>query len=288
MKTVSCLTKFMRTTVLSAAIIAGTAVSASAESAKDLLPEPYKSKGEITVAMVLDYPPYSWIDEAGKTTGLEVDVFNAVAEKLGIKANIVNAKWEGLITGVGGGRFDAGAGGTSDLLERQKLVTFADYATSSNAIIIQAANKDKYPDIDALCGGSIGVLKGTDTVKVGEFAVKNCADKGKPALTISYYSSVPDADLALKSGRDAAEVVSTEQAAFILSKGHQDWIILQAGVGDKVPMGPYTSVDKPELAKAFVAALTELKADGTLETIARKYGLEASLMDKPEINATRK
>ena len=53
-------------------------------------------------------------------------------------------------------------------------------------------------------------------------------------------------------------------------------------------MGPYTSVDKPELAKAFVAALTELKADGTLETIARKYGLEASLMDKPEINATRK
>ncbi len=287
MNSVTCFTRLARTVVLSSAIAAGFAAPTFAQSAKELLPEPYRSKGEITVAMVLDYPPYSWIDETGATTGLEVDVFNAMAEKFGIKANIVNAKWEGLITGVGAGRFDAGAGGTSDLLERQKIVTFADYATSSNAIIILAANKDKYADTEALCGSSIGVLKGTDTVKVGEVAAKECADKGKPELVINYYNSVPDADLALQSGRDAAEVVSTEQAAFILSKGTQPWMILKAGAGDKVPMGPYTSVNNPDLAKAFVAALTELKADGTLEKIATKYGLEGSLMDAPQLNATK-
>ena len=275
-----------RAAVLSGMLVAS-AVPAFADGARDLVPEAIKAKGEITVAMVLDYPPYSWIDESGAVTGLEVDVMNAIAERLGIKANIVNAKWEGLITGVGAGRFDAGGGGTSDLFERQKIVTFADYATSSNAVIILAENKDKYKDLDALCGSSIGVLKGTDTATVGEALAKDCTDKGLGALVVNYYNSVPDADLALKSGRDAAQVGSTEQASFILSQGTQPWMILKPGVGAATPMGPYTSAQKPEMAHAFVAALKELKADGTLEKIAAKYGLAGSLMAEPQINATK-
>lgn len=273
--------------IAAAALLGSLSVQAFAESPADLVPEAIKAKGEMTVAMVLDYPPYSWIDEQGNTTGLEVDVMLAIAEKLGVKANIVNAKWEGLITGVGAGRFDAGAGGTSDLVERQKIVTFADYATSSNAVIILAANKDKYADLDAICGASIGVLKGTDTAPTGEAIAQSCLDKGLPALTVNYYNSVPDADLALQSGRDAAQVGSTEQASFILSQGSQPWMLLVPGIGAKVPMGPYTSAEHPELAHAFLAALKELKAEGKLDEIAGKYGLAGSLMQEPILNASR-
>lgn len=269
------------------ALVAGLALSggAVAQSAADMLPQKYRDAGVLNVGMVLDYPPYSWIDaDRGNPTGLEVDVGLAIGEKLGIEWNIMNVKWEGLITGVGSERFDVGAGGTSDLAEREKVVTFVDYAATSEAVIVLKENAEMYPDMDALCGKSIGALKGTTTATVAEDLAKECADKGLDTLHVNLYTSVPDVDLALQSGRDAAQVGSTEQASFIMMTGGQDWHIVRAGIG-ATPMGPFVSVKRPDLAEAILAALQELRAEGKLTEIAAKYGLDGSIVD-PMINMT--
>lgn len=269
------------------ALVAGLALSggAVAQSAADMLPQKYRDAGVLNVGMVLDYPPYSWIDaDSGNPTGLEVDVGLAIGEKLGIEWNIMNVKWEGLITGVGSERFDVGAGGTSDLAEREKVVTFVDYAATSEAVIVLKENAEMYPDMDALCGKSIGALKGTTTATVAEDLAKECADKGLDTLHVNLYTSVPDVDLALQSGRDAAQVGSTEQASFIMMTGGQDWYIVRAGIG-ATPMGPFVSVKRPDLAEAILAALQELRAEGKLTEIAAKYGLDGSIVD-PMINMT--
>ncbi|WP_029041141.1 transporter substrate-binding domain-containing protein [Cucumibacter marinus] len=268
-------------------LVAGLSLSgvAVAQSAADMLPQKYRDAGVLNVGMVLDYPPYSWIDaDSGNPTGLEVDVGLAIGEKLDIEWNIMSVKWEGLITGVGSERFDVGAGGTSDLEEREKVVTFIDYAATSEAVIVLAKNAEIYPDMDALCGKSIGALKGTTTATVAEDLAKECADKGLDTLHVNLYTSVPDADLALQSGRDAAQVGSTEQASFIMMTGGQDWHIVRAGIG-ATPMGPFVSVKRPDLAEAILAALKELRAEGKLTEIAAKYGLDGSIVD-PMINMT--
>lgn len=266
--------------VLAGMLLTGTALG---QSAAEVLPQKYRDAGVLNVGMVLDYPPYSWIDaETGEVTGLEVDVGLAIGEKLGIEWNIVNAKWEGLITGVGSERFDMGAGGTSDLEERQRIVTFVDYTTSSDAVIVLESNAERYPDVDSLCGNSIGALKGTTTATVAEGLAEQCAEKGLPQLHVNLYTSVPDADLALQSGRDVAQIGSNEQASFIIKMGEQPWKIIHTGANG-TPMGPYVSVSRPDLAEAILVALQELHAEGALVEIATKYGLEGSLI-APGIN----
>lgn len=255
-----------------------------AQSAKDLVPQDIKDKGEVTVAMVLDYAPYAFIDQAtGAPTGVETDLGLAIGEKLGLKWNIVNVKYEGMLTGVGTGRYDVGAGGGSDLLERQKIVTYVDVSTQSDAVIILAANKDKYPDVASLCGLSLGVLKGTTSAAVGESIAKDCTDAGKAAPTVNYYNSVADSDLALQSGRDNATVNGNERALFMLSQASQPWIVLQGGYG-AIPGGPFTAPTRRDFAEAMLAAVKELQAEGKLKEIYAKYGLDSTLLAEPGIN----
>lgn len=268
------------TAVMAAVLLTGTAWG---QSAAEALPQKYRDAGTLNVGMVLDYPPYAWIDpETGETTGLEVDVGLAIGAKLGIEWNIVNAKWEGLITGVGSERFDVGAGGTSDLEERQRIVTFVDYTTSSDAVIVLENNAERFPDVDSICGHSVGALKGTTTATVAENLAEQCAERGLPSLHVNLYTSVPDADLALQSGRDAAQIGSNEQASFIIKMGEQPWKIIHTGTNG-TPMGPYVSVSRPDLAEAILVALKELHDEGALFEIASKYGLEGSLIE-PGIN----
>lgn len=270
--------------VLAGLLMAGTASAALAQSARDLVPQDIRDRGAVTVAMVLDYAPYAYIDQAtGLPTGVETDLGLAIGEKLGLKWNIENVKYEGMLTGVGGGRYDVGAGGGSDLLERQKIVMYVDVSTQSDAVIILAENKDKYPTVDTLCGLSLGVLKGTTSAAVGEQIAKDCTDAGKAAPTINYYNSVADSDLALQSGRDNATVNGNERALFMLSQADQPWIVLQGGYGS-IPGGPFVSPTKPEMAQAMLAAVKELQAEGKLKEIYAKYGLDSTLLAEPGIN----
>ena len=262
--------------------LALTATAATAQSLSEKLPAKYREAGKVNVGSVIDYPPYAWIDEAsGKMRGLEIDVGHAVGEKLGVTWSFTNAKWEGLITGVASERYDVGSLAT-DLPERQKIVTFVGYTNTSHAVIILNANAEKYPDVDALCGHSIGALKGTTTAVVAEEVAAECAQKGKPELRVNLYTSVPDVDLALQSGRDAAQVGSTEQSSFLILTGGQPWKVLRGNIKAS-PMGMYVAAGRRDLAEAIQAAMHELWAEGKLKQIAATYGLQDSIIE-PGIN----
>lgn len=267
---------------LAALALALMTAAAAAQSPADLLPKKYKDAGAINVGSVIDYPPYAWIDEAtSKMRGLEIEVGQAVGEKLGIGWNFTNAKWEGLITGVASERYDVGSLAT-DLPERQKIVTFIGYTNTSHAVIILNANAEKYPTVEALCGHSIGALKGTTTATIAEEVAAECVQKGLPELKVSLYTSVPDVDLALQSGRDAAQIGSTEQSSYLILTGGQPWKVLRGNIKAS-PMGMYVSAGRRDLAEAIQAAMHELWKEGRLKEIAATYGLQDSIIE-PGIN----
>lgn len=273
--------------LLIVAIVFGLCGLANAKSPRELLPEQIKKAGVIRVATPLDYPPYGWLDPGSiEPKGFEVEVGKAVGKILGVEWKVYDIKWEGLITGIGSGRHEVGAAGISDRVERRKYGNFIDFTTSSNAVVIDKVNTDKINSIDDICGKQLGTCLGTSTVNVGHDLSNECVAKGKPAIDIKEYPTVAATDLAMKSGRVPAIVVSTEQSGWAISTGILPYKMVASGYMSE-PVGFLVTNKVPGLDDAIFAAVKELYESGKLKEIAEKYGLEQSLI-KPGKNVATK
>jgi polar amino acid transport system substrate-binding protein len=269
--------------LLTAFIILGLTGLANADSARDLLPEKIKKAGVIRVATPLDYPPYGWLDAGSiEPKGFEVEVGKAIGKILGVEWKVYDIKWEGLITGIGSGRHEVGAAGISDRVNRRKNGNFIDFTTSSNAVVVETKNADKFNSIDDICGQGLGTCIGTSTVNVGHDLSNACIAKGKKPIAVKEYPTVPAVDLAMKSGRVPAIVVSTEQSGWAISTGTQDLKIVASGFMSE-PIGFLVTKKLPGLDVCILAAVNELYESGELKKIAEKYGLGQSIT-KPGMN----
>src|SRR5688500_7288749 len=104
------------------------------EAAVALLPQSYKDKGELTVAMDLHYPPTTFLAEDNQTPiGLNPDVARLVAKKLGLKLKFVDTKFDTIVPGLDGGRFDFTATTMSKTEERLKVLDMIDYFKAGNS-----------------------------------------------------------------------------------------------------------------------------------------------------------
>lgn len=75
----------------------------------------------LNVAFEGTYPPFNYLDDNGDLTGFDVDISNELAKRLGVKANFITSKWEGLIGGLKADKFDIIIGQMTVTEERKKV-----------------------------------------------------------------------------------------------------------------------------------------------------------------------
>jgi polar amino acid transport system substrate-binding protein len=98
------------------------------ERAVTLLPQSYKDKGELTVAMDLHYPPTTFLADDNTTPiGLNPDMARLIAKKLGLRLKFENTAFDTIIPGLDGGRYDFTATTMSPSAERLKVLDMIDY-----------------------------------------------------------------------------------------------------------------------------------------------------------------
>lgn len=115
-------------------------VGASAE--EDLL-QTIQSRGTIIVGLEGDWAPWSFVDENDELMGFDVEVARAIAEKLGVEAEIIPGEWDGLFAGMDAGRYDMVVNGVEVTPERTEKYDFADpYAYIRTALIVRGDNED--------------------------------------------------------------------------------------------------------------------------------------------------
>ena len=139
-----------------------------------------KSAGKIVVGTDPTYAPNEMLAADGKTVeGFDVDVFNAVAAKLGLKTEYVPAGFGTIILGVTGGKYDIGVSSFTINPERKKQVNMVSYYSAGTQWVVAKGNPEKV-NIDDACGKSVGAQK--DTVQAEDLAArsKKCTDAGKP------------------------------------------------------------------------------------------------------------
>jgi len=103
-------------------------------------PENMKRDGTLTMATNAEFPPYEYF-ENGKPVGIDVDMAQAVADKLGKELVISNMEFDSIIIAVQSGKADFGAAGMTVTEERLKNIDFTDsYTTAKQVIIVKSGD----------------------------------------------------------------------------------------------------------------------------------------------------
>ena len=234
-------------------------VSHAAFAADDLAT--IKSAGVLKIGTEGTYPPFTYHDASGKLVGFDVEIGREIAKRVGVKAEFVEGKWDGLIARLGAKRYDAVINQVSITPERKAKFDFSEPYISSKAVLIVNSNNTAIKSFDDLKG-----------------------KKSAHTLTSNY------AQLARKYG---AEVVGTDgfdQSVSLVAQGRADATIndnlsfldfkkhkpdapvkIVATQSDAEKSGVLLRKNNPQLKAAIDKALEEIKADGTYERISQKY-----------------
>ena len=124
-----------------------------------------KQKGELVVGTSADYPPYEFHTEVdGKDTivGFDMEIAQAIADKLGVPLKIVDMSFDNLLMSLANDEFDLVIAGLTADEERRKTTDFSDpYLESKNLILVRAEDADKYASLDDLKGVKGGAQTGS-------------------------------------------------------------------------------------------------------------------------------
>lgn len=250
--------------VLSAVFLVGTLAGCGAKAAdkeQDLLTA-IKDKGTILIGTEGTYAPFTYHDETGALVGYDVEIAEAVAEKLGVKVEFVETNWDSLIAGLDAKRYDAVFNQVGITPERQEKYDFSTPYTVTRAALIVASDNDTITSFEDLKGknaaqsltSNYATLSesygATITSTDGLFSKAiELIETGRADATIndelSFYDYVkqkPDAKIKIATTLDDAS-----KNAVLIRKGNQ------------------TFVD------AINKVLKELEDEGKLKEISEKY-----------------
>lgn len=252
------------------------------DAAIALLPEAFASKTTLVVGLDATYPPSEFIAEDGKTIiGFDADLAVAIAQALGMTADLQNASFDAIIPGISSGKFDMGASSFTDTKEREQAVDFVTYFTAGTNFYV-AANGDVAVDgLESLCGYSVAVQKGTIQEEYATTQDGACKEAGKEGVEVVSFDAQTDANLAVSSGRADVGFADSPVAAYIASSSNGQ-LKVSGTPFDTAPYG--LALAKDGLAPAVLEALKGLIADGTYGKILAKWGVSDGAITEPVIN----
>lgn len=244
------------------------------------VPEPIKSTGKLIVGVNLPYAPNEFKDAGGKIVGFDVDLMNAIAGTLGLAPEYREADFAKIIPSIQGGTFNVGMSSFTDTKEREKSVDFVTYYTAG---ILWAGRPDSPVDPNNACGKKVAVQATTieETQEVPAKS-KQCTDAGKPPISILKFDGQDAVANAVVLGQADAMSADSPVTSYAIKQSNGK---LQAA-GEMFEAAPYgwpVAKGSP-LAESLRQALEHLIENGTYEKIARNWGVESGMLDKPVIN----
>ena len=216
--------------------------------------------GKLTMATNATFPPYEMTTDAGTIEGIDVDTAQAIAEKLGLELQIDDMDFDAALLSVQQGKADIAMAGITVTDERMAVMSFSDsYATGIQSIIVSEGSDIASPD--DLAGKKIGTQRGTT-------GYLYCSDDFGEDAVVAYDNGLT-AVQALNNGQVDAVVIDNEPAKAYVESNPGLKILDTSYAEEDYAIGMNKS--NTALLEAVNAALEELKADGTLQSIVDKY-----------------
>ncbi|MEU4574367.1 ABC transporter substrate-binding protein [Nonomuraea sp. ATR24] len=249
------------------------------KSAKDLVPEDVRKTGVLRVATAEGYPPMEMYKPGTQElTGVDIDLAKAIGEQLGLKTQVTNAAFDGLIPGLQAGRWDLAMSSMSDTEQRRQAVDFVDYFQAGGSILVKKGNPEGIKTLADLCGKKVVLAKGSSNLDIGMRQNDKCDKK----MEILQSEDAPTGLLTIDSGRTVATIVDSP-VGHMYAKDTGRYEVLS----EQYDAGPWgIAVDKKDTAlrDAVAKGLQELMDSGGYKAILDTYGVAANGLPKVTIN----
>ena len=224
-------------------------------------------KETLVMATNAAFPPYEY-KEGDAFVGIDVEIAQAIAEKLDMTLEIKDVEFGSIIGGVQTGKFDMGIAGMTVTEERLQSVNFStSYATGIQVVIVNSDSEIK--SLDDLKGD--GSMKfGVQQDTTGDIYASDTAEKGGYGEeNVIRYKTGADAVQALKAGKVQAVIIDNEPAkAFVAA--NEGLEILDAEWA-REDYAIAIAKENTELLEKVNNALAELDKEGKLAEIINKY-----------------
>lgn len=247
------------------------------------LPPKIKTAGTIVVGTDATYAPNEFLDADGKTVvGMDVDLFNAVAAKFGVKVVYQPAGFDSIILGVTGGKYDMGISSFSITDARKKQVNMVSYFSAGTQWVTQKGNPKKV-DAENACGLSIGVQKGTTQQDDLTARSKKCTDAGKQAINLVIQEGQDQVTADLVGGKTAAMAADSPVGLYAI-KQTSGALEKLGDTYDSAPYGWVVPLDQKDFAQALADAVKALSAAGQYKPILAKWNIDSGAITDFAVN----
>jgi polar amino acid transport system substrate-binding protein len=248
-------------------------------AAAALVPAAVKSKGSLQVGVDATYAPNEYKDSSDKIVGFDIDLFNAVATTLGLKANYVASNFDNIIPGITGGKYDVGVSSFTDNKAREKTVDFVTYYSAG----IQFVSTDKSFDPQNACGKKVAVQAATIELDDLNVRSKACTSAGKSSINIQQFTAQGDATTAVTLGKVVAMSADYPVSVDAVNKSGGKLNLVGQSNFSAAPYG-YAVAKASPLEKALQAAVQKIIDTGVYDSICKKWDLAAGEIKTSQIN----
>lgn len=253
------------------ALAAGLLAALTASTALAELPD--LGGREVTVVTENAYPPLQFVDPAsGKPIGWEYDAMAEIAKRIDIKVGYETISWDAMIPAVSEGQYDMGMTGITIREDRAEKVDFSDPYMRSEMVMLVRGDETRFQDAASFAADPdllIGAQPGTTPFYVGIYDVLDGNEQNPRMKLFETFGAgvqalkAGDVDLVLTDGTAGEGYVAT-------SAGGLKIVGTPLGTEDFGFIFPKGS----DLVAPINAAIAEMKADGTLDALNRKWFLD--------------
>lgn len=248
--------------------------------------------GKLIVCSDIPYPPFEFLDDQGNPVGSDIEIAQGIADRLGLKLEVVNTVFDYIIPAVTGGKCDLIVSDQNISPDRTAQVDMIPYFKAGQAFAVLKGNPENIATELDLCGKKVAAetsttevqyLEGTDTYKTNGGLKGKCTAAGKTAPEAVKFEKDTDAFLALQANQVDAYFADLPVVGYYVQQ-HGD----QFEIAPIPPLAPITvgmSVVKVDanhpatasghtvIGDAVKAALLAMMADGSYTQILDKFGL---------------
>jgi polar amino acid transport system substrate-binding protein len=248
--------------LVTAAMVAAVPLATGTASAGAL--DEIKARGTLRVGMSAAYKPFEFV-EGDQIVGLDPDIIQIIADDLGVKAELIDTNWAGVVPSLYANKFDIIISAMTGTRERAERVLFTQPYGEQTFYFLTSADRPAQTAKDF--NGLTVSAEGGGAAQTG---VEKWVADGLITFKDQVYLSNPnEAYLAVKVGRaDAAVDGLPGLMAFMQT--NPGFKVIKGFGPDQVMIMAIRQDDK-DLCEAVDAVITKIKADGRLAAIQKKW-----------------
>lgn len=208
------------------------------------------------------YAPFTYQDENDNYVGFDMDLINAVAEDAGMKIEISNMNFDGIIPALQNGNIDVAVAGMSITPERQQIVDFTNpYYTTGMSIAIRKETKDinSMSDLEGkIIGVTIGTTEANEAHKI-------------PNATVREFNTLPDTFTELKNKGVDAILNELPTNQYYITSTNSDFATIAAPLSHPESLAIVIRKGNVDLQAKLNKSLQNIKDNGKYDEIYKKW-----------------